>query len=97
MEDAREYLSEIPAFAREKHSLSQAESFFPGAGLSVSGPGDPRGGNQRKGICLRLPLIHSPGIRISCGNIYFSPSDGHPGADLSGRGAHWRKGISAKL
>ena len=75
---------------RYRRLPGKAQSFpggiiFPGAGLSVSGPGDPRGGNQRKGICLRLPLIHSPGIRISCGNIYFSPSEGHPGADLSGR------------
>ena len=28
MEDAREYLLRIPSFAREKHSLSQAEAFL---------------------------------------------------------------------
>ena len=37
MEDAREYLSEIPAFAREKHSLSQAESFFRELGCPFPG------------------------------------------------------------
>ena len=44
MEDAREYLLRIPSFAREKHSLSQAEAFLreldcplPGVVIHVAG------------------------------------------------------------
>ena len=96
MEDAREYLLRIPSFAREKHSLSQAEAFLreldcplPGVVIHVA--------DEREGFRLRLPLIHSPGIRITCGNIYLSPSDGYPGTDLPGRGDDRGRGVSEVL
>ena len=97
MEDAREYLLRIPSFAREKHSLSQAEAFLRELDCPPSGGGDPCGGDEREGFRLRLPLIHSPGIRITCGNIYLSPSDRYPGTDLPGRGDDRGRGISEVL
>ena len=58
MEDAREYLSEIPAFAREKHSLSQAESFFRELGCPFPGQVIHVAGTNGKGsVCAFLSSI----------------------------------------
>lgn len=58
MEDAREYLSEIPAFAREKHSLSQAESFFRELGCPFPGRVIHVAGTNGKGsVCAFLSSI----------------------------------------
>ena len=66
MEDAREYLLRIPSFAREKHSLSQAEAFLreldcplPGVVIHVAGT------NGKGSVCAFLSsILRASGLHV---------------------------------
>ena len=66
MEDAREYLLRIPSFAREKHSLSQAEAFLreldcplPGMVIHVAGT------NGKGSVCAFLSsILRASGLHV---------------------------------
>ena len=66
MESAREYLLRIPEFAREKHTLREAEEFlreldspFPGTVIHVAGT------NGKGSVCAFLSsILQASGYRV---------------------------------